>query len=130
MVRDKKLLLQKYDRSAKDGHLYGDRSSQKAIIEEHQRQVIASLEVLKGKNAGKDIKILEVRPIPDIIMIDWEQKKLIAVEVSSSPQSTAKKLNYRNYDAWDRILLVRVKKKQTRRYKFIRRRIYQVSNNE
>jgi hypothetical protein len=95
------------------------------MTREHQKQVIATLEALKRANVGKNIKILEVRPIPDILMVDWDQKKIVAVEVSRPPQTTAKRLNYQNYDAWDRILLVRVKKKSTRRYTYLRyRRIF------
>jgi hypothetical protein len=78
-----------------------------AKLREHRKGVLATVEALKKENIGKSIKILEVRPVPDILMVDWGQKKIIAVEFSRSNQLSEKKVSYESYDAWDRVMLLK-----------------------
>lgn len=123
---DKKPLLRKFDYSAKTGKPYDHKSHQEKI-REHRQEVIATLQALKEENVGKDITIFEVRPVPDILMVDWEQKKIIATEVSKFSQHSEKTRKYEGTE-WPRILLIKAEKGKGRVYAYLRyRRISRTS---
>jgi len=54
----------------------------------------------------KDAKIVVVSPIPDIIIVDFENKRLIAVEVSKFDEKI-RKLNHYSKSDFKELILVR-----------------------
>jgi hypothetical protein len=75
----------------------------------------------KHLEEGDDVKIIPTPPVPDIIMADWKEKKLVAVEVSSASQEYKKTKHYEGTE-WDRIELIRFITKKTK--KKTKRKIY------
>lgn len=133
MVRDKKPLLRKFDRSARTGELY-DNKSHANDIAEHNKEVTAKLERLREENVGKDVEFFEPRPNPDIIQIDWEKKEITTWELSKINQLSKKERSYKNHERWaNHVILTQTEKgkEKTPRYLWRRvryRRITQGSN--
>lgn len=119
MVRDKKLLLQKFDRSARTGEYYKTHTEQKG---EHDREIILKVERLKKENVGKDIEFLTFPPIPDILQVDWEKREIIAWELSRDNQFAEKRRKYKNSHVLDHVILTQIKKGIERKSTYLWRR--------
>jgi len=120
MGADKKLLFQKFDRSAKTGEYYKGHQGQK---EEHDREIILKIERLKEENIGKDIEFLTFPPIPDILQVDWEKRELTAWELSRVNQFAEKSRKYKSAHVLDHIILTQVEKGKEKKRAFLWRRI-------
>lgn len=126
MVRDKKPLLRKYDRSARDGHLYGNPihagiNAQDTI--QHDEEVAAKVKKLREENVGKDVIFFEVRrPHPDIIQVDYEKRETTAWELSKADQLSAKRRLYENHHEWSHVKIVQIEKGIEKKSTFLWRR--------
>jgi hypothetical protein len=85
------------------------------LLREHRQKVEEALQLLKERNLeeGKDITELIVRPIPDIIEINWAERRVGAIEVSKSNQSYEKRKIYADTE-WAPIELIRFNEKKER----------------
>jgi len=104
MVADKKLRFQKFEYNSRTGK---QNKTDKELIDQHNEEVLLIVQALKENHLeeGDDIKTLELRPRPDIIEVDWQERKIIAIEVSRNPQDWKRK-KYEGTE-WDRIELIR-----------------------
>jgi hypothetical protein len=67
---------------------------------------IAEANVLRAFN-GNSFKILVVPPIPDIIVVDFDKREIIGVEISKHDQTKEKTLSYVKNEGFDRLVLAR-----------------------
>jgi hypothetical protein len=72
-------------------------------LNQHTRMVNYAQRYLSKK--FKDAKIVVVSPIPDIIIVDFENKRLIAVEVSKFDEKIRKLDHYSKSDFKELILV-------------------------
>jgi hypothetical protein len=124
--------FRKFDRSARTGEFYINKTYPE-LLAQHHREVLDEVEKLRKENVGKNMEFLEVRPIPDIIKVDWEKKEINAIEVSRTDQLSKKRISYKNRHDWNHVILIQVEKGAERKTTYLwrrYRRIYEGSNNE
>jgi len=78
-------------------------------LKEHGKLIRRVKRSLKKLNSGKDVRVIEVKPIPDILLVDFENKQIFAVEVSKVRQLKQKAPLYRKSD-FKKVLFFQVKK--------------------
>jgi hypothetical protein len=86
-------------------------------IDHNELVIKAKEQLLKDKI---DIEAIIVNPLPDIILIDWKNRKISAVEVSHCEQEKEKTLNYCKSD-FKSILFMKARRRRvhpTNRPKF------------
>lgn len=83
----------------------------------HEKMIQKAKRELKKKFSGKDVRVIVVRPIPDLVMVDFENKKVFGVEVSNTSQKSKKKINYRCSDFPETLFVKYSRKHPNRRGK-------------
>lgn len=78
---------------------------------EHEHSVERAKGRLTKRFSEKAVKIVKLRAIPDLILVDFENQQITAVEVSRGNQKRLKRKKYQHSD-FDRILYMKVRPKK------------------
>jgi len=78
-------------------------------IREHQKLIEKTKRIFKLGHS-EDMQIFEVRPIPDLIIVDFKRKEVISVECSFHNERLQKKPKYRKSD-FKKVLFIKASRK-------------------